>query len=123
MSSQDVLESLDDELLAWRIKGMSGTPAERRKFLKECFPGARFNLRVALLATPFLRPGQSQREMFDELVPTLLENVAQQGRESGYDDEQVRLYVEAHERAYRALAGEFGFSAMSQDEIEALKEF
>lgn len=123
MSSSNVLEPLDDQLLAWRIKGMNGTQAERRKFLKECFHGARFNLRVALLATPFLRPGQSPREVFDELVPNLLENVAEQGRESGYTTDQVKLYVETHERAYRALAGEFGFETMTQDEIEALQEF
>jgi len=102
---------------------MNGTPEERAKFLKSCFHGARFNMRAALLATPILRPGMTQREMYDELVPKVLDNVAEQGRNSGYTAEQLELYINAHRRAYDALAGEFGFVDMTEDEIESLKDF
>lgn len=123
MNQQNVLEALDDDMREWRVKGMEGSPEERAKFLKSCFHGARANMRFALLAAPVLRPGKTPREVFDELVPKMIESVAEQGRDSGYTDEQVKLYVEAHERAYRALAGEFGFEEMTPNEIEALTEF
>lgn len=123
MDSHAVLESLDHDMREWRVKGMNGSPEERAQFLRSCFHGARFNMRAALLATPILRPGKTQREVFDEIVPKVIENVAEQGRNSGYTDEQIRIYVDAHERAYRALAGEFGFEALTADEIESLKEF
>jgi hypothetical protein len=123
VDSQAVLDSLDQDMREWRVEGMNGSPEERAQFLKSCFLGARFNMRVALLATPILRPGKTQREVFDEIVPKVIENVAEQGRNSGYTDEQVKLYVDAHERAYRAFAAEFGFVEMTHDEIESLKEF
>ena len=108
-----VVEELVDDFEAWI--GL--------EFLKECFHGARFNMRAVLLAAPLIRPGKTQREVFDEIVPRMLENVAEQGRDSGYTDDQVTLYVDAHERAYRALAGEFGFVDMTEDEIRSLAEF
>ena len=123
MNLEATLKSVDDEMRGWRVKGMNGPPEERRQFLKECFHGARFNMRMALLATPILRPGKTQREVFDELVPKVLESVAEQGRNSDYTEEQVKDYVDAHRRAYRALAGEFEFEKMTHDEIEKLKEF
>lgn len=123
MDQQAVLEVLDNDLRDWRVKGMNAPPEARSEFLKSCFHAARLNMRAALLATPILRPGKTQREVFDEIVPKVMANVAEQGRDSGYTDEQVKLYVEAHERAYRALAGEFGFMEMTENEIESLKEF
>ncbi len=123
MDSQAVLETLDQDMREWRVKGMNGSPEERAEFLKSCFHGARFNMRAALLATPILRPGKTRREVFDEIVPKVIENVAEQGRNSGYTDEQVKLYVDAHERAYRALAGEFGFVEMHHGELESLEKF
>jgi len=123
MNQQAALEALDESMREWRVTGMNGSPEQRTAFLKNCFHGAKINMRVALLATPILRPGKTPREVFDEVVPKVIENVAEQGRKSGYTDEQVKVYVEAHERAYRALAGEFGFEKMSQDEIDKLKEF
>ncbi len=123
MNAEAVLESIDNDLREWRVKGMNGPPEERAKFLKSCFHGARFNMRVALLSTPLIRPGKTPLEVFEEIVPKVLENVAEQGRNSGYTEDQVKLYVEAHERAYRALAGELGFEEMTPDEIEALQAF
>ena len=41
----------------------------------------------------------------------------------GFTDEQVEWYVDAHKRAYDALAGEFGFTDMTPDEIESLARF
>jgi hypothetical protein len=123
MNQQAVFEGLDADMQAWRINGMNGSTEERAKFLKSCFHAARFNMRIALLATPILRPGKTPREVFDEIVPKVIENVAEQGRSSGYTDEQVQMYVEVHQRAYRALAGEFGFEEMTQDEIESLTDF
>lgn len=123
MSSSTVLEALDQDMREWRVKGMNGSPDERAAFLKSCFHGARFNMRAALLAIPILQPEKTPREVFDEIVPKVIESVAEQGRNSGYTEDQVKLYVDAHERAYRALAGEFGFEDMSPEEIESLKEF
>jgi hypothetical protein len=123
MNLAATLETLDDDLRDWRVRGMNGSPEERAKFLKSCFHGARVTLRTALLATSILRPGRTPREVFDEFAPRLIEKVAEEGREAGYTDEQVRSYVEAHDRACRALAGEFGFVAMTDDEIESLKDF
>ncbi len=123
MIQQAMLETLHNDLRAWRVKGMNGSLEERAEFLKSCFHGARINMRAVLLATPILRPENTPREVFDEMVPKLIESVAEQGRDSGYTDEQVQLFVEAHERAYRALAGEFGFETMTSDEIESLKKF
>ena len=80
-------------------------------------------MRFALLATPILKPGRTQREVFEEFVPKVIEKVAEQAENSGYSDEQVRAYVEAHKRAYRALAGEFGFVEMTRGEIESLMAF
>ena len=123
MNLQATLETLDDEMREWRVEGMNGPDYERAKFLKSCAHGARLTMRFALLATPVLRPGKTEREVFEEIVPKMIDKVAEQGRDSGYSEEQVRAYVEAHERAYRALAGEFGFVEMTQDEIESLMEF
>lgn len=117
------LETLDESTREWRIKGMNGSPEERAEFLRSCFHAARLNMRVLLLATPILQPYKAQREVFDELVPKVLENVAEQGHDSGFTDEQVELYVDAHKRAYRALAGEFGFETMTGADIESLGNF
>lgn len=123
MEPHSTLKALDDDLREWRINGMNGSPEERAKFLTSCFHGARFNMRAALLATPLLRPGKTQWEVFQEIIPKLIENVAAQGRSSGYTEEQNRLYVDAHERAYRALAGEFGFEDLSPEEFNSLETF
>jgi hypothetical protein len=100
-----MLEALDQDMREWRVKGMNGSPAERAEFLKSCFHGARFNMRAVLFAIPILQPEKTPREVFDEIVPKVLDNVAEQGRDSGYSEEQIRAYVAAHERAYRSLAG------------------
>jgi hypothetical protein len=83
---------------------MNGTPEEREEFLQRCFYAARFNMRLVLLAAPGLR----HKPEYDEATSRILDATAQQARETGFDDEQTRLYVDTHRRAYESLAEEFG---------------
>lgn len=103
--------AVDLDLMEWRSEGMAGTPEQREAFLKQVYQGARFNLRAVLLAAPAIAPGKTPRELFESTVPSVLESVAAQARESGFDEEQTALYLETHRAAYRSLAEEFGFAA------------
>jgi hypothetical protein len=98
---------IEQEMFNYRKRGMNGTPEEREEFLKATFHAARFNGRLAILAASFL--GKTQREVFDALAATAAPFAAGQADETGYDDRQKQLYVEAHVRAYESLAEQFGF--------------
>lgn len=100
----DIGKTVDQANEEFRRKGMNGTPEEREDFLQRCFYAARFNMRVVLLAAPYLR----QNPEYDKATNRILEAAAQQARETGFDEEQTRLYVDAHRRAYESLAEEFG---------------
>lgn len=99
---------LEQELFEWRSKGMNGSNEERDYFLKEVFHGVRFNGRVAILAAPSL--GKTQQEVLDVLKSKVVEASAEQARETGYDERQTEMYVDAHRRAYESLAEEFGLN-------------
>ncbi|SIO34396.1 hypothetical protein SAMN05444166_3946 [Singulisphaera sp. GP187] len=98
-------------MVEWRQKGMNGTPEAREEFLKAVFHGVRFNGRFAIVAAP--RLGKTQREMYDTLSASMPSLAAKQAKETGYDAEQIELYVEAHRKAYESLAEEFGLNAPS----------
>lgn len=99
---------LDETMLKWRQKGINGTPEEREEFLKQCFYGARFNMRMVLLASNVMFPGKSRREILEGSVPKIMESIADQARESGFSDEQTKEYVDTHQKAYDSLKEEFG---------------
>jgi hypothetical protein len=99
---------LDQQMFEFRSKGMNGTPEERERFLKEIFHGVRFNGRVAIAAAPLM--GKTQKEVYDALSKTMPNFAIEQAKETGYDDRQTELYVEAHRKAYESLAEEFGLS-------------
>jgi hypothetical protein len=90
----------------FRRKGMSGSPEEREQFLKKCFHAARFNMRLVLLAAPAVR----LKPDYAAAVNRVLQATAQQARETGFDEDQIALYVDAHRKAYESLAEEFGVS-------------
>ena len=99
---------LDQEMFEYRNKGMNGTPQEREEFLKRSFHAARFNGQLAILAAPLL--GKTKREVFDALSAVMGDFAAGQAKETGYDDKQTELYVDAHRKAYESLAEEFGLN-------------
>jgi hypothetical protein len=98
---------IEQEMFNFRKRGMNGTEAERDDFLKQIFHGVRFNGRVAILAAPLM--GKTQREVIDALSATMPGFAKEQANETGYDDRQTKLYVEAHAKAYESLAEQFGF--------------
>src|SRR5690242_15165789 len=88
----------------FRRRSMNGTREEREQFLKQCFDAARFNMRLALLAAADLR----HKPRYDDAVRKILEATARQASETGFDEEQIEIYVETHRKAYESLAEEFG---------------
>jgi len=99
-------KALDEFTYQFRAKGMRGTPKEREAFLKECFHGARFNLRVVISSMP----GLLQKAAYDQVVNNILAATATQARETGFTEEEVALYVNVHRKAYESLAEEFGIA-------------
>jgi hypothetical protein len=93
---------LDQYCFEFRNKGMNGTPEEREAFLKQIFHAARGNAQVAIMAAPLLK--KTEQEVFDALSSTGLVFAAEQAKETGYDDRQTELYVDAHRKAYESLA-------------------
>ncbi len=104
MSWEKMGKELDEQLLKWRQEGMNGTPEQREKFLKEVFHGARGTMRAGLAAASAMNPGKSMRELLDAAVPKMLEFSRQQAIDSGFDEEQTNLFVEAQRKAYESLA-------------------
>jgi hypothetical protein len=98
---------LDQQMFEFRKNGMNGTPAERVEFLKATFDAARFNGRIAILAAPLM--GKTPREVYDALETTAAKFSAEQAKETGFDDQQTEMHVEAHVKAYESLAEQFGF--------------
>jgi hypothetical protein len=81
---------------------MNGTPTEREEFLKQVFHAARGNAGVLMFAAPFL--GKSKQEVLDILMTKVLDATSEQAKETGYDEKQTALYLEAHRKAYESLA-------------------
>jgi hypothetical protein len=100
---------LEQDMFSFLHKGMNGTPQEREDYLKQIFHGVRFNGRVAILAAPLL--GKSKSEVYDALLATTAPFATTQAKETGYDEKQTALYVEAHLKAYESLTEEFGLNA------------
>lgn len=98
----------NQRMIAWRHKGMNGTLEEREFFLKQLFHAARFNGRVAILAAP--RLNKSQQEVLDALADNVIPFTTGQAKETGFDDRQTALYVEAHIKAYESLAIQLGLN-------------
>jgi hypothetical protein len=99
---------IDQKMFEYRKNGMNGTPEERDAFLNEIFRGVRFNGQVAILAAPFY--GKTQREVFDIQSARTIEFAREQAEETGFDDRQTALYVEAHRKAYESLGERMGFN-------------
>jgi hypothetical protein len=104
-------EGYKRRLIEWRRKGMNGTPEAREEFLKAIFHGVRFNGRLGILAAPAV--GKTQQEMYDQLSASMPCFATKQAKETDYNAEQTDLYVDAHRKAYEALAEEFGLNAPS----------
>jgi hypothetical protein len=98
---------LDQQMFEYRKNGMTGTESEREDFLKQIFHGVRFNGRMAILAAPLL--GKTEREVFDVMSASAPKFATEQAEETGFDDQQTELYVDAHVKAYESLAEQFGF--------------
>lgn len=96
---------LDQKMFEYRKNGMNGTPEEREQFLNEIFHGVRFNARVMILAAPLL--GKTGREVYEANFKTAIPFAIEQAKETGYDDCQTELYVEAHRKAYETLAEQY----------------
>lgn len=104
---EQVGRAIDQNVAEWTRTKMSGTPEERAQFLEECYRGARYNGRIAILGAPAL--GKTHREAFATLPVTFERNAAQEARDAGLDEEQTLLYFQAYRKAYESLAEEFGF--------------
>jgi hypothetical protein len=105
----NLMEGHKRGLIEWRRKGMNGTPEERKEFLKALFHGARFNGRWAIWGAHAMK--KTQQEVLAILMTKVMDGIAQQAKETGYDAEQTELYIEIHRRAYESLAEEFGLNA------------
>jgi hypothetical protein len=104
-------EGYKRRMIEWRRKGMNGTPEEQESFLKQLFHGARFNGRLAILAAPRLK--KTHQEVFDSLAADVIPFATSQARDTGYDQQQTTLYVDAHTKAYDSLAEQMGLNAPS----------
>lgn len=109
MSYWTMGRELDQQMFEFRNKGMNGTPVEREEFLKQLFHAARGNGRLAVLAAPLL--GKTRQEVFDALAANVIPFATEQAKDTGYDERQTALYVEAHTKAYDSLAEQMGLNA------------
>ena len=96
---------MGQKMFEFRKNGMNGTPAEREDFLEQIFHGVRFNARIAISAAPLL--GKTPREMYDALFATTAKFAIEQEHETGYDDHQTEMYVEAHVKAHESLKEQY----------------